>query len=468
MIKLIDSLSNFKNTNLVFLLESDSDIDEIKSKLELDNKYLSKIREIIKLGENSVFDFFYWVNEIEKVYIIFFIDRDKKTLIEYVWWEISKLPNKFTLIINKKENTKTLLDLSILSRYKFSKYKKEEKTDDINILYEDKETKSILEKRIKTLENIVKCRDLVNTPTCDKTPEKIVDIIKNLNLKNTNIKILNHSEIKNKWLNLIDSVGKWSINKPYLVILEKIIDKKLPTIWLVGKWVVFDTGWINLKWESWLYMMKDDMWWAATTIYTMKELDDKNLNVNIIASIPLVENSISGDAYRPSDIIKAYNWKTVDIINTDAEGRLILADAMSYISDKYKLSKIISIATLTWSCLYALGYKYAGIMWNDRQVIDRLLSYSEENWEKYWELPYDDYFINKTKWDISDLKNLSEWIYAGSSMWWAFLSNFCDNNEKYTHIDIAWVVSQKENYGIYTKDATWFWVDSLAYLFSNL
>jgi leucyl aminopeptidase len=201
----------------------------------------------------------------------------------------------------------------------------------------------------------------------------------------------------------------------------------------------------------------------------MKELDNKDLKVNIIAAIPLAENSVSWESYRPSDIVKSYSWKTVNITNTDAEWRLILADAVSYISKNYKLDKVITIATLTWVCLYALGYRYAWIMWNDRDIISKLLTYSNDNFEKYFELPFDKYYMEKTKSTIADFDNWTAWIYTWASMWAAFIHNFLLNKEKFIHIDIAWIANNRfEAYWLYPKCTTWFWVDSLSNLFKNL
>ena len=244
------------------------------------------------------------------------------------------------------------------------------------------------------------------------------------------------------------------------MILERIVDKKAKTIWLVWKWITFDTGWLNIKTEKHMYDMKLDMAWSATLLYTMKELDNIDINFNIVCALPIAENSVSWDSYRPWDIIKSYSWKTVEIINTDAEWRLILADAVSYISDNYELESITTVATLTWACMVALGYNYAWIMWDNRLLIDTILK--NETFEKYWELPFGEFYKEKTKWKISDFINYTEWVYAWSTMWWAFLSNFCLNKEKFTHIDIAWVSLVNEKYWLYNVWATAYWVDSLS------
>jgi leucyl aminopeptidase len=255
-----------------------------------------------------------------------------------------------------------------------------------------------------------------------------------------------------------------------MVIFERIIDKNLPTIWLVWKWITFDTGWIQVKPWDHMYEMKWDMSWAASVFALMKELDNKDLKTNIIACLVLAENNISWDSYKPSDIIKSYSWKTVDIIHTDAEWRLILADWISYISKNYKLEKIISIATLTWAVVVALWYRYAWIIWNDKKLIKNFIDYSKTNFEKYIELPYDNYFIQKTKdSQIADLENLNRWVHAWSSMWAAFLSNFVLNNELYTHLDIAWpAINSFEPYWLMNKWMTGFWVDSLSEILINL
>jgi leucyl aminopeptidase len=281
---------------------------------------------------------------------------------------------------------------------------------------------------------------------------------------------LDSKQIEKKWLLLLHNVWKWSSKKPYMVILEKIIDKNLPTVWLVWKGITFDTWWIQVKPGDHMYEMKWDMCWAAWVYATMKELDNKDLNVNIVACLVLAENHISWDSYKPSDIIKSYSWKTVDVVHTDAEWRLVLADWISYISKNYKLNKIISMATLTWAVMMALWYRYAWIMWNDKALIKNFIDYSKKNFEKYVELPFDNYFIEKTKASsVADLENLNRWVYAWSSMWAAFLSNFVLNDEEYTHLDIAWpAINSFEPYGLMNKWMTWFWVDSLSKIIIDL
>jgi len=476
MIKLEKDISTIKDNNLIYLIENSFDISYLE-KMDLewldDNKsILEKIENIFKWWENTSIEFFLWNSIFETITIIFYIDSSKQTLLDFAWDIFRNYKNnKFTICSQSNDNLLKMLDMSILSRYKYTEYKtnkKEKKKDKIKILLND-DNENILLDRIYTLENIILARDLGTMPSNELFPESFAQIVKDTKFKNTKIKVLDYKKIQKKELGLIEAVWKGSIHKPHMVVLDRIVDKNLPTIWIVWKWVTFDTGWIQVKPWDHMYEMKWDMCGAAQVFAIMKELDEKELKVNIIACLVLAENHISNEAYKPSDIIKSYSWKTVDIIHTDAEWRLVLADWISYISKNYKLDKVISVATLTWACMAALGFRYAWIMWSDNKLINKFLKYSENNFEKYNKLPYDNYFIEKTKSDIADLENLNRWIYAGSTMWAAFLSNFLMNNEKYTHIDIAGTaLNSYEAYWLANKWMTGFWVDSISSILREL
>ena len=468
MTKLKIKLSDIKDSNLVFLVEKNSDLKQLQS-LKLDKSIILKIEKVIKDSKNQKLDFFLWLKNIENLFILFYNPENNKTLIEFLWYELPKLPNNLSLLSNNDNNLLDLIDTTILSRYKFNKYKSEYKKDNINILINNK-TKKLVKNRLETLDNIIFARDLWETPSSDLYPEVFVKMAKSTKFKKTKVKILNSKQIEKKWLHLLHNVWKWSSKGPYMVIFERIINKNYPTVWLVWKWITFDTWWIQVKPWDHMYEMKWDMCWAAWVFATMKELDNKKLNVNIVACLVLAENHISWDSYKPSDIIKSYSWKTVDVIHTDAEWRLVLADWITYISKNYKLDKIISMATLTWAVMVALWYRYAWIMWSDKKLINTFIDYSKNNFEKYVELPYDNYFIEKTRSSqVADLENLNTWVYAGSSMWAAFLSNFLLNKEAYTHLDIAWpAINSFEAYWLYNKWMTGFWVDSLSEILTNL
>jgi leucyl aminopeptidase len=499
MIKIEKNLNKIKNSNLIYLVEKKSDI-KVLSNLNLEafdtNKFiLEKIEETFKNWKNTSLDFFVWDNKFENITIIFYLDNLNKTLIDFASDVFrSHKNNVFTIYSENNNSLLKMMEMSILARYKYNEFKTDKeskKKDEIVVLITEnniknkntiilwkpktkkalklKDLEDLFNSRIETLENIVFARDLGTMPSNELYPESFSLLVKKTKFKNTKIKIFDYKKIEKLGLWLIKAVWKGSIHKPNMVILERIVDKKFPTIWIVWKGVTFDTGWIQVKPWDHMYEMKWDMCGAAQVFSIMKELDNKNLKVNIVACLVLAENHVSAEAYKPSDIIKSYSWKTVDIIHTDAEWRLVLADGISYISKNYKLNKVVSIATLTWACMVALWFRYAWIMWTDDKFISKFLKYSDKNFEKYNRLPFDDYFIEKTKSDIADFENLNRSVYAGSTMWAAFLSNFLLNKEEYTHIDIAWTaLNSFEPYWIANKGMTGFWVDSISSILQDL
>lgn len=460
MLNILPNFDQIKSSNIVILLKNRIDLEKYHF-LNLDQNILNKIENIFLDQKNTSLKIYTWKQDFEEIIFLFYLDNSKDILM-FLWENISNIPEKITFEYQKDN---ALLDSVILWKYDYSKYKKDKKDLELNIICENSQ-EVYLQQRLSTLKNITDARDLVNAPSNDKTCDKYVRHIKNIKFKNTKVKVLEYEELKRSWFGLIEAVWRASTSKPKIVILERIVDKKLPTIWLVWKWIIFDTGWLNIKTENYMYGMKDDMAWSASLLYTMKELDDKTLNCNIVCALAIAENSIAWDAYRPWDILTSYSGHTVEIINTDAEWRLVMADWISYLSKNYNLESITTLATLTWACMVALWYNYAWVMWDNKEFINNLLS--NETFEKYWELPFNDFYIEKTKWTISDFKNLTEWIFVWATMWWAFLKNFCLNKEKFTHIDIAWVSFVKEKFGLYNVWATWFWVDSLSKILTNL
>lgn len=453
--------------NFVYILESKSDLKNIEQ-IEKKAPLYDKILEILESKKSQKLDIFVWEKNCENIFLLIKAKKDESSIVDFVSTQAKTLPKNFTFCVQNDKNLSNLLKSLFLSNYSFDEFKGKKEEKKYNVLVDKSLLKQVEEEK-QLIENIVLARDLGETPSNFLYPEVFAKKVKNTKWKNTKIKILSPKQIEKKWLSLIHAVGKWSVHKPYIVIMERIIDKKLPTIGIVWKWVTFDTGWVQVKPGDYMYEMKGDMWGSASVFATMKQLDNKKLNVNIVAAIGLAENHISGESYKPSDIFTAYNGKTVDIIHTDAEWRLVMADVMSYISDKYKLDKMMTVATLTWACMVALWFRYAWVMWNDEEMIEDLLEYSKNNEEKFNRLPFDQYMVSKTKWKIADLENLNRWVMAGSSMAAAFLSNFCDNNEKYTHLDIAGVgLNSYEPYGYVNQWNTGFWVDSLSTILQNI
>lgn len=460
-------LEEFSKENLFIFLEKKEDIDIINDvNFDINAWLKDKIISLFDENKNEVIDSFVWVNGIERLFIAVYSNNEDKNFFEFMWETFPKTPKNITLHSNVDRKV-DIVEVCLLSKYEMWVYVEKEPLN-VSLLDINVDNKVDILSKVDTIKNVFLARDLVNSWPNSKTPETIAKMALDEDFENVKVKVLYHDDIKREGLNLIDAVWRWSEHSPCLVVFEKIVDKSLPTYGFVWKWITFDSWGINMKSSDWLYQMKDDMAWSATVYYTMKELDKKDLNVNIVWCIALAENMVWTKAYRPSDVIKAYNWKTVDIKNTDAEWRLVLADAMSYISKNYKLDNIITVATLTGACLMALWYNYAWIMWYNKEIIDKLLDYSKENEEKYFELPFGKYYENKVKSDIADLANLADWVYAGSTIWGAFLAHFCDNWESFVHIDIAWTAARPEAYSVFPKWATGFGVVSISDLFKSL
>ncbi len=459
--KKIFDIQKIEDSHLFYLVEQESDIEKLEF-LDLSTKVLENIKKQLKKEENKMNVYFLGNEHFESIFVYTIWTKNKKDIVTLLGKEFPKLPKNMTIFTNTSQNLKNLMKTSILSRYHFDAYKSEKEVDEYHFLVE-KDQEAIFDSTKKLIEHIVFARDLGTQPSNVIYPESFVELAKQQDFKNTSIKVLDFNDIQEQKLGLLEAVGKGSEKKPRLLILEKITNPENPTIALVGKWVTFDTGGIQVKPWNVMYEMKGDMCGGANTLTLAKLLDEETLNVNIVYAIPLAENHIANNAYKPSDIFTSYSWKTVDIIHTDAEGRLILADAISYVSKNYKLEKIITMATLTGACMVALGFRYAGIMGDDEELINKFLDYSQTHFEKYNRLPFDEYMVEKTKSEVADLQNLTKEALAGSSMAWAFLSNFRMNDEKYTHIDIAGVaLNSYEAHGYANRGMTGFWVESIA------
>ena len=464
MIKYAQKHSDILYENIVCYISSEKSL-WVLDFLKLDTSILKDIKASLRGKKSEYKAYFLGGRKYKNLHVFVSRDKEYEKNVNFLWKYCPKLPDELTLVTDSIDEKNTLLEVCELSRYEFQKYKTKKKNRKTQVLCDTKEKKS-LQDTVKTIENIFLARDLWETPASDLTPEIFAKIVKTTKFKNIKVKILSYKDIQKKGLWLIEWVGKWSDNKPCMVILEHIVDKKKPTHGIVWKGVTFDTGWNQIKPGDFMYDMKWDMGGAAVTYALMKELDRHNIDKNIVACLCLAENVVSSNAYKPSDILSGYTGKTVEIIHTDAEWRLVLADGISYLWKNYKTKTMMTIATLTGACMVALWFRYAGIMGTDRKMLDSLLEYSKENTEKYVELPFGDHFLEKTKSDIADFKNLDRSVHAGSSMWGAFLSNFLENKETYTHIDIAGAyINEADPYGKMPKWMTGFWVESLSRIF---
>ena len=348
----------------------------------------------------------------------------------------------------------------VLSSYTYDRFlsKKEEKSYS---LYTPPHHKNEIEASIPLLEAIVRARDIINLPPTDTRPEAFVEYISAYKWKNFRLKVIDAKELKKMGCNLLLAVGAGSDYPPYMVILERVFDSKKDTYALIGKWVTFDAGWLQIKPDTAMLDMKCDMSWAAWMLWVAEYLDSLDtIPVNVVIGLGITENVINGKAFKPLDIYKAMNGTTVEIHHTDAEGRLVLADVMSYISKEYEPEHMITMATLTGACVYALGHDIAGIMGDDEKVIHALLS-ADSPYEKVWRLPLNEKLKKSLKAEIADLKNVARSEKAWSSIGGAFLSYF-QGKSKLTHLDIAGPAYRETTWGYMPKGATGWWVKLLS------
>jgi leucyl aminopeptidase len=342
---------------------------------------------------------------------------------------------------SSKEIIKSLIEGIVLSSYSFEKFKSTKENNiisNVSILIESnsKEFQKIINEISTICQSVNDAREISNLPPNECSPEYLAKIA--LNIKNQEIKskIINIDTLKDLGLNGIVSVGSGSINTPKLIVIEyKGIKNEGNPILLVGKAVTFDSGGISLKPSEKMDEMKFDKCGGVNVISIMKSLSSLKIKNNVIGIIPVVENMPSNSSYRPSDIINMYNGKSVEVINTDAEGRLILADALSFGIKQYNPKLIIDMATLTGACIIALGTNVAGIIGNDEKLIRKIIDTSKTTDEKMWQLPLFEEYHDQIKSKNADIKNIGGRA-AGAITAAAFLSNFVENTP-WVHLDIA-------------------------------
>lgn len=252
------------------------------------------------------------------------------------------------------------------------------------------------------------------------------------------------TELKNQGLNLFYSVGQGAVNEPNLVCIKYLgkktnqeLNKKL-CIALVGKGVTYDTGGLNLKPTNSIENMHLDKSGACVVLGVLKAISQTNLeNVDVIGVMGMAENAIGSKAYKPFSIIKSLCGKTVKVANTDAEGRLVLADCLTYVQKEYNPDIIVDVATLTGACVSALGENCAGIFGNNPELIQEFIRIGEKKYENLFNLPLNDEHVEQLKCSEADLNSMGNTKYAGASTAAAFLSQFIDKGRKWVHLDIA-------------------------------
>ena len=283
----------------------------------------------------------------------------------------------------------------------------------------------------------IMAREWVTTPANDKRPEVFADMIrKAATATGLKVSVKDEGWLEKQKFGAMLAVGQGSTAKSRLVTVEYAPKVAKKTLVLVGKGVTFDSGGINLKPSGSIETMKMDMSGAATVAGTLLAVARLKPDVKVVGVMPLVENMPSGAAIRPGDIIRSYDGKTIEIGNTDAEGRLILVDAMAWAIKQYKPDTMIDLATLTGACVVALGEKIAGVFSKDPTLADAIVASGEKTHERCWQLPLPEDYKELLKNDFADLNNVSSGRWGGAITAALFLSEFVGDT-RWAHIDIA-------------------------------
>ncbi len=299
-------------------------------------------------------------------------------------------------------------------------------------------------------------RDLVNEPANVVTPVNFSKRVEELQKYGLVVEIYDQAQLKAKGFDMLLGVAQGSANPPRLAVVQwkGAASKDVPVVF-VGKGVCFDSGGISLKPAAGMEEMKDDMAGAAVALGTMQALAMRKAKVNAAAIMALVENMPSGTAQRPGDVVKSLSGLTVEVVNTDAEGRLILGDAMWYAQERFKPQVLIDLATLTGAIIVSLGSDYAGLFSNDDALAANLEKAAKETGEKLWRMPMDDLFDEQILSDVADIQNVgSKGREAGSIIAATFLKRFVKPETKWAHLDIAGVTHSKKDRPLAAKGAT--------------
>ena len=358
-----------------------------------------------------------------------------------------------------------------LKKYSFTKYKtifkKNENAKEIINLLITSSNKNFFIKIKNNIENIINgvflTRDLVSEPPNYLNPEKFVSEIKKLSKLGLKVDVFDYSKMKKIGMNALLGVAQGSKNLPYFVTItwKPNNSKNKKPLSFIGKGVCFDTGGISLKPAKFMEDMKYDMAGAGAVVGLMKTLALRKSKSYVVGAVALVENMPGGSAQRPGDIVKSYSGKTIEVLNTDAEGRLILADAIYYIDEQYKPELIVDLATLTGAIVVSLGSEYAGLFSNNDKLSEKLIKAGEIENEKLWRFPLHKNYDKLMDSKIADMQNINYSGGAGSITAAQFLQRFLKNSTPWAHLDIAGMAWTKKDLETIPTGATGYGVKLL-------
>lgn len=346
-------------------------------------------------------------------------------------------------------STEALVEGVLLGSHRFHAYKgtmhKKEKEPPaittVSLLAPDGRAVRSMDESVRTAQTLCEAtnlaRDLVNTPSEDMTPSRLADVARSLSIRGSHIscRVLNEAQMERMGMHATVAVGRGSMHRPVAVHLSYLPPKRKKRIAVVGKAVTFDSGGLSIKPADAMTTMKIDMAGAASVIGLFRALATVKPDVEVHGIFLAVENMPSGSAYRPGDVVKAMDGTTIEVLNTDAEGRLTLADAICYAA-KQKPDTIVDLATLTGACVGALGEDIAGLFTSNDALASKLLDAADEAGDPLWRLPLYEPYAQLVKSKIADLKNITGTRYGGAITAALFLKSF-SGSIPWAHIDIA-------------------------------
>lgn len=349
-----------------------------------------------------------------------------------------------------------------LSLYSFNSLRQKTKKEHelhlktLNFIGTEKKSESIIQKVRLITEAVNQVRTLVMGNADEVTPIYLAEQAKDLDARFPTIKttIFKRADIKKMKMGLLEAVGRGSANEPHLIVVEYRGDThSKQTTALVGKGITFDTGGLNLKPTGGIEEMRNDMAGGATVIGTIRAAASLKLKVNLIGVIPSTENAIGPQSFKPGDVYTSHHGLTVEISNTDAEGRLVLADALSYVQEKYKPERIIDLATLTGGAVVALGEDVTALFCNNDKLAKQLIEAGEATYERMWRMPLFPEYNDLLKSKVADLKN-SAGRKASPVTAAIFLQRFIRDNTPWAHLDIAGPAFTSESKAYHPAQAT--------------
>jgi leucyl aminopeptidase len=464
---------NYKNsspqkhsTNLVLFVDENFNISGLKKHISDEEfSYINDLLKTCDLKKNLlVFD----VNSKKKIILISTKKNLETTDVENLGAEFYSYINH----INKGEFTinadsiKSKIEDFIgyflhglkLKSYEFNVYKskKDKRLISINVTGNKNKTSPQNQLRFKALEEgTFFARDLVSEPGNILHPDEYAKRLSSLKKYGLKVNIYDEKKLKKLGMNALLGVGQGSIRGTYLVTMEwNGLKNNSKPLAFVGKGVCFDTGGISLKPAKFMEDMTYDMAGSATVVGLMKNLALRKAKINAVGVVGLVENMPGGNAQRPGDIVQSYSGKTIEILNTDAEGRLVLADALTFTEKKFKPKFMVDLATLTGAIIVSLGSEYAGLFSNDDKLSKQLLDVGEKVEEKLWRMPLHKNFDKLIDSKNADMQNINYVGGAGSTTAAQFLQRFILNKTPWAHLDIAGMAFSKYGGALNSGGAT--------------